>query len=135
MQIEETPNVTTNLLPKHDGVGVNTIEIEGELKKSLKYICCIDESAEMVAMLSVIRGNKTKPLLIKGSTSKPKVKEGNPGKIQVKRAALVQIKAVKQIKVKSLKEVLWNYSTQKDDTVAMVRKENLLYIPSKFIKK
>lgn len=81
VQTEETPNVTTNPLPKHDRAGANTIEIKGERRKSLKYICRIDESAEMVAVLSIVIGNKTEPVVVKGSKIKLEVKEGNSEKI------------------------------------------------------
>lgn len=40
------------------GLG-SVIEIEGEPKRSLKCICRIDESEEIVAGLLVVRGNKT----------------------------------------------------------------------------
>lgn len=62
------PNITTNPLPMHNGSGVNMIESYENEFWILKYLRRIDDSVEIVAMVSSIHEVKGEPIMARGMT-------------------------------------------------------------------
>lgn len=87
----EQPNVTTNHLPQHNGMGVNVIE-SGDSGNYLKYLRIIDDSYEVIAMISNLRKAKGELIMIRGFIGE--TRSVNP--IKMTKPQLIILPAVPQ---------------------------------------
>lgn len=128
----DQPNVTTNHLSQHNSTCVNVIELE-DGGNSLKYLRRMDNSYEIITMVSSLREVKGEPIVIRGSTKE--IKSVNP--VEVTKSQPIVFSVLLQQSITNLKTVPWNFgkgSSSIADCGAVLPKNNPLCLPERVIK-